>query len=102
MPMPYLVIHKGPNKGQSMPLTRTKNVLGRFWTCEIVIDSPNDGGQKNAVSRKHAIITCEGGRYFIEDGDGSGKPSRNHTFVNGEQVPFPGRVMLNNLDAIKI
>jgi serine phosphatase RsbU (regulator of sigma subunit)/pSer/pThr/pTyr-binding forkhead associated (FHA) protein len=93
--MPYLLIRGGIHAGQRITLIRNPTVLGRDPATDICI--PGD-----AVSRKHATISRVGDRYFIEDGDGQGHHSRNHTFVNGEQVPFPERVPLSNGDTIRI
>lgn len=37
---------------------------------------------KGFISRLHALITLENGDYYIQDNN-----SRNHTFLNGEQLP---------------
>ncbi len=103
--MPHLVVLKGRNQGQQYVLERPKTVLGREQDCDVLLEAGEGaGGRKQAdvVSRKHAVILCEHGKYYIEDGDGSGRASRNGTFVNAERVPFPGRVLLKNNDVIKI
>jgi sigma-B regulation protein RsbU (phosphoserine phosphatase) len=101
--MPYLVIQKGPNEGQALLLDQAKSSLGRAWTCTIVLESPKDGSQKNAISREHVVITREGERYYIADGDGKGKKSRNGTRINDKDLPaYPARMPLENDDTIKI
>jgi serine phosphatase RsbU (regulator of sigma subunit)/pSer/pThr/pTyr-binding forkhead associated (FHA) protein len=102
--MSYLLMLKGPNPGERFELDRDKTILGREHPgCHILLKVPDDTTAKPFVSRKHALITqTTEGKYFIEDGDGSGKPSRNRTLVNGERLPFPGRRRLRNDDVITI
>lgn len=102
--MAHLLVLKGPNRGQRLPLNRQRIVLGREPDCDVVLDSPQIADrQKLAVSRKHAVISLVDGNYYIEDGDGCGRRSHNRTQVNGDWVPFfPGRVQLKPEDTIKI
>jgi phosphoserine phosphatase RsbU/P len=101
--MAHLLVLKGPNRGQRVLLNRPRTVLGREPDCNVVLDAPEIADrQKLAISRKHAVITLTDGNYYIEDGDGCGRRSRNRTLVNGELVPFPGRVRLRPEDTIKI
>src|ERR1043166_9521944 len=103
--MPYLRILKGPNTGQRLPLDRPSTSLGRELVCDVVLDDPTLQGNrrhKDTVSRKHAVITRIEDRFYVEDGDGKGKKSRNGTQVNDAPVAFPNRVLLNNGDVIKI
>ncbi len=102
--MSYLLMLKGPNPGERHELDRPQTILGREPSCHVLLRSPEDGGPKPlVVSRRHAVITqSRDGKYYIEDGDGQGKASRNRTLVNGERVPFPGRIRLRNDDVITI
>jgi sigma-B regulation protein RsbU (phosphoserine phosphatase) len=102
--MAHLLVLKGPNRGQRLPLGKPRIVLGREPDCDVVLDAPQIADrQKLAVSRKHAVISIIDGTYYIEDGDGQGRRSHNRTLVNGELVPFfPGRVRLKPEDTIKI
>src|SRR4030081_2814213 len=101
--MSYLLIHRGPNQGQRVSLDAGRTVLGRDSVCDVVLFSTDAESKKHLViSRKHAIINRVGERYFSEDGDGEGKESRNHTYVNGELVPYPARRELKNDDVIRI
>jgi serine phosphatase RsbU (regulator of sigma subunit)/pSer/pThr/pTyr-binding forkhead associated (FHA) protein len=86
--MPSLHILKGPNEGTVIPLEGDRFVLGRNPDCAIVIPV-------TSVSREHAQILRVQGRYFIED-----KQSRNHTFVNNQQIS--ARTPLKNNDRIRI
>jgi serine phosphatase RsbU (regulator of sigma subunit)/pSer/pThr/pTyr-binding forkhead associated (FHA) protein len=60
--------------GTQFQIEGERVVLGRSPDCEIVLDAA-------AVSRHHAAITRENGRFFIED-----LGSRNGTFLNGLRV----------------
>jgi serine phosphatase RsbU (regulator of sigma subunit)/pSer/pThr/pTyr-binding forkhead associated (FHA) protein len=101
-----LVPLNGPRKGQRLQLKSDRNTIGRNPRCEIVLNDhlpPDDKGKKekrDSISRKHAIITRVDREYFIEDGDGDGKKSRNGTFLNGDKIDFPNRVQLRHLDKI--
>lgn len=63
-------------------------VLGRHPDCDVVLDSAS-------VSRQHAQLIREDGRFFIED-----LHSRNGTFVNGRIIQ--GRQALGDGDRVKI
>ena len=93
--MPHLVVLKGSDPGLRLALDQARVVLGREPGCDIVLD-------EEAVSRRHAILSQDGDKYYIEDGDGTGRKSRNKTYVNNQQVPFPKRVALKDNDAIKV
>lgn len=91
--MPTLKVLKGPNdgtliEGTMIPLDSENVALGRDPECEIVIPINN-------VSRKHARILRQDGKFFIEDNN-----SRNHTFVNN--VIISNRTALKNNDRIRI
>src|ERR1051325_9265541 len=100
MPTPF--IPKRPNQGQRLPLLHPKTTLGRHKECDIVLIPADDRNRQSAIRRWHAVITLEQGEYYIEDGDGNGRPSHNGTWVNRDRVPFPDRVRLKNNDIIKI
>lgn len=72
--MAFLEVATGRNIGQRIMLEGDSIVLGRHPNCDVVLD-------EGAVSRQHAKLTQQGGRYFVED-----MGSRNGTFVNGEEV----------------
>lgn len=110
--MPHVLILQGANPRKAVALDRDKTILGRDNDCHVQLEQPRapvpkvrgSGGRKheNTVSRKHAVIIRDKGQYYIEDGDGKGKKSRNGTWINGVRVPFPERVPLKNNDVIKI
>lgn len=100
--MPYLLILSGPGEGEALPLEKARTVLGRYRSCDIFLEVPDPVRQKT-ISGRHAVIVCERGKYYLEDGDGSGKPSHNGTIVNDQPVPLsPARVLLHANDVIKI
>ena len=105
--MAHLFVLTGSLKDSVIPLEGDSNVLGRDGRYGIVItDStpPRDSATKlnNTISRKHAVVSLIGNKYFIEDGDGQGKRSRNRTYVNDIEVPFPQRRQLAHDDRIRI
>lgn len=63
----------GPERGAIFYLDASKTI-GRDAECEIV-------ARHQSVSRQHARLHFEGGRFFVED-----LGSRNGTFVNGKRV----------------
>ena len=86
--MAILQISSGPQKGRQYDLSQEKYVLGRHPECDIVVDT-------GAVSRYHAQVLHEEGRFFVED-----LKSRNGTFVNGKMIN--GREALTHGDVIQI
>jgi len=92
--MPTLQLLKVPDgvsTSKSIQLNGESQVIGRDADrCQIVIPH-------HAVSREHAKITVQNGTFYIED-----LRSRNHTFVNGKEVPPPTRQPLKQDDRIKI
>jgi serine phosphatase RsbU (regulator of sigma subunit)/pSer/pThr/pTyr-binding forkhead associated (FHA) protein len=105
--MPTLLILTGAREGQRLPLKGDRVVLGRDAGCDIVLDETMvpyapAGHSDVRISRKHAVISHVGGRYYIEDGDGQGARSRNGTSVNDLRLPFPGRTLLHHNDRIRI
>src|SRR5262245_23238668 len=103
--MASLVIRTGSRTGTRLALQEDRTVLGRDAVSDVIINDSmlnRAAGRTTSVSRKHALISCVAGHYYIEDGDGKGNRSRNGTFVNDQPVPFPGRVRLRNDDKIRI
>src|SRR6185295_20074196 len=58
--MAFLELVKGSAAGSRFELDGDRSIIGRSADCEVPIDVP-------AVSRRHAAILRERGRYFIED-----------------------------------
>jgi serine phosphatase RsbU (regulator of sigma subunit) len=85
--MASIVILKA-GEASTHELTKDEIVIGRHPECDVQIDS-------NMVSRKHARIVRDAGKYFVEDlGSGNG------TTVNGHRVM--ARMPISNDDRIKL
>lgn len=50
-----------------------------------------------AVSRSHADIITRNNRYFVKDLN-----SKNHTYINGEELPVHYEVEIHNGDQLKL
>ena len=76
--------------GEAIPhrLADGTTLLGRHPDCDIQLES-------NAVSRRHAQVSTEAGRSYLEDLD-----SGNGTFVNGQRITE--RVLLEHSDRVKL
>lgn len=84
--MPCLFILVGPGAGNSLPLVNARTVLGRLETCDIQLKLPDPERQKT-ISAKHAVISCDQGKYHLQDGDGDGNRSHDGTILNDHHVP---------------
>lgn len=71
---------------------RKDNARGIFPDVDLGLYGGFDAG----VSRRHAILTCAGGVYSVED-----LASANGTFVNGQPVTAAAPVRLRNGDELK-
>jgi serine phosphatase RsbU (regulator of sigma subunit)/pSer/pThr/pTyr-binding forkhead associated (FHA) protein len=67
------------------PINTLTARIGRFADCDICLDH-------NGVSREHAQLTNEKGKYFIED-----LKSRNGTFLNDKQITEKTRLRNGDL-----
>lgn len=72
--MAFLQVVQGREPGRRFELVHGESVIGRSSDCAVSLDVA-------AVSRRHAVVREENGRYFLED-----LGSRNGTFVNNERV----------------
>ena len=72
-----ITIKTGPDSGKVVQLTQAELVIGRTPPADLVIPHPE-------VSRRHARITLQQGRYMVED-----LGSSNGTYVNGQPVRAP-------------
>jgi phosphoserine phosphatase RsbU/P len=86
--MSFLVVENGPETGKRYPILKTGTILGRHPDCHIVVEV-------GAVSRHHAKIVHDEGKYFVED-----LKSRNGTFLN--DGPVQGRHSLQTGDQLRI
>jgi serine phosphatase RsbU (regulator of sigma subunit)/pSer/pThr/pTyr-binding forkhead associated (FHA) protein len=71
---PHLVFVAGPNSGRRYKLGDGEYIIGRRSDCQIFVPDMR-------VSRQHAKITQDSGRWCLED-----LGSNNGTFVNGSRV----------------
>ena len=72
-----LVMRSGPTPGAVYPLEGDQLTIGRDSTNGVAINDPE-------VSRRHARLTFQGGKYVLED-----LGSTNGTFVNGQRLSGP-------------
>ncbi|MEW6227150.1 MAG: DUF3662 and FHA domain-containing protein [Bacillota bacterium] len=84
---PWLVLPGEGNSERVCALEGERVVIGRAASCDIVVCDPG-------VSRRHAEITRNGGRFCITD-----LQSTNGTFVNGRRV---SRQLLADGDLISL
>jgi len=86
---PALVVRSGGGRaGESFLLEGERTSIGRSPDCDIFLDDVT-------VSRKHAVLTSEGGgRFHIED-----QGSLNGTFVNRRRIE---RADLENGDELQV
>ncbi|HEX5470813.1 MAG TPA: SpoIIE family protein phosphatase [Lacipirellulaceae bacterium] len=72
--MAFLELVKGSTPGLRFELNGDRAIIGRSADCEVPLDVP-------AVSRRHAAVLRDRGRYYVED-----LQSRNGTFLNTTRV----------------
>jgi len=72
-----LLMVEGPSPGKRAFIDQPEVFIGRDEECEVVIP-------ERQVSRQHARIRQERGKYILEDLD-----SKNGTFVNGQEIEGP-------------
>ncbi len=72
-----LIMRMGPTPGAAFTLEGDQMSIGRDSTNEIVINDAE-------ISRRHARLTFQGGKYVLED-----LGSTNGTFVNGQRLAGP-------------
>ncbi len=89
--MALLVRTRGSHQGKWVYPVGRRCVLGRHTECD-VFDVFQD---RNGVSRFHAQIELDGGRYFLED-----RGSRNGTYLNDQRLST--RTALRGGDRIAI
>ena len=85
---PVLIAREGQLAGERWIVNPEKFVIGRGSDCEIILP-------ERQVSRYHAEIQHDSGRYFLHDFD-----SKNGTHLNGKQVT--GTVPIHDGDEISI
>jgi predicted component of type VI protein secretion system len=72
-----LIMRSGPTPGAAFALEGDQLTIGRDSSNEVVINDAE-------VSRRHARLTFQGGKYVLED-----LGSTNGTFVNGQRLAGP-------------
>lgn len=83
-----LVMRQGPTPGATFSLEGDQLIIGRDSASGVAINDAE-------VSRKHARLTFQGGKYVLED-----LGSTNGTFVNGQRLANP--VVLKSGDVISL
>jgi serine phosphatase RsbU (regulator of sigma subunit) len=86
--MVRLVVRNGPESGREFPLSADRAVIGRDPDLDVCLRS-------QAISRRHAQISCVHGDYFVED-----LGSTNGTFLNGKRVER--RMLLAAKDRLRV
>jgi hypothetical protein len=87
-PLYQFVMRSGPTPGATFSLEGDQLVIGRDSASAIAINDAE-------VSRKHARLNFQGGKYVIED-----LGSTNGTFVNGQRLVSP--VVLKSGDVVSL
>lgn len=82
------VMRSGPTPGVVFPLEGDQLTIGRDSSNQVAINDPE-------VSRKHARLTFQGGKFVLED-----LGSTNGTFVNGQRLAGP--VVLKPGDVVSL
>lgn len=77
------------HKGESIPMQYFPFSIGKENTDYVI--------HKNVISRMHAKIKQENGKYFISD-----ENSSNHTYVNGKQIAPYTNVPLSHGDRLRL
>jgi DNA-binding winged helix-turn-helix (wHTH) protein len=87
----FLIFETGSRIGQRIPMDKDSVIIGRGGinkACDIVID-------ERQVSRQHAEIFLDQGRYYLRDLN-----SKNGTYLNGKPVKEP--IEIKDSDEIQI
>ncbi|MCL4529439.1 MAG: FHA domain-containing protein [Chloroflexi bacterium] len=82
------VMRSGPTPGATFSLEGDQLIIGRDSSSNVAINDAE-------VSRKHARLTFQGGKYVIED-----LGSTNGTFVNGQRLASP--IVLKSGDVVSL
>jgi hypothetical protein len=82
------VMRSGPTPGATFPLASDQLIIGRDAASGVAINDAE-------VSRQHARLTFQGGKYVLED-----LGSTNGTFVNGQRLT--GATVLKSGDVVSL
>lgn len=72
--MPDVLVTLRDREVARVPIRSAQMTIGRDASCDVTIDSP-------AISRRHALLVCDGGRYHVRDQD-----SENGISFGGHRV----------------
>ena len=86
LPRAELVVLNGDLAGQRFPLVRAKAVIGRTPTADVVI-------RDDKVSRQHAAITGQDGRFSVMDLGSTNTSALNGRILSQPEVLSPGDVL---------
>ncbi|MBZ0269459.1 FHA domain-containing protein [bacterium] len=83
-PLCRLTIREGGTLGLEFPITATEATLGSEESCTVVISHPR-------VSRRHAVLTMEGGEFVLRDHSVhgtsvNGTPAREAVLRSGDLI----------------
>jgi len=87
----FLIFEKGSLQGKKVPIIKASTIIGRGGRntqCDIVLP-------ERQVSRQHAEIYVDQGRYYLRD-----LGSKNGTYLNGQSLQ--GAVEISDNDEIQI
>lgn len=88
--IPRLEIIFGPNKGEFISIKETPWSIGRDPSCNCTIEN-------DRLSRQHAKIASQGGRWFLTD-----SRSTNGTYLNGHKLLATEEKALTDGDEIQL
>jgi serine phosphatase RsbU (regulator of sigma subunit)/pSer/pThr/pTyr-binding forkhead associated (FHA) protein len=88
--MGVIVILRGPDAGRQFALARDRTTLGRNADCTVSLPGKQ-------ISRQHAFIHVQEGRFFLED-----MGSSNGTFINGKRLTPHSPSVLTERDTFQI
>lgn len=101
-PVAFLVRHTENLSAKPFPLYAGDNYIGRspMGNHQIVIDDDA------YVSRQHAIIRVNHSQHhtdiFVADDGSQGKPSKNGTYINGNEKRLTNPVLIRENDTVQI
>ncbi len=88
--MAILVTLQGPEGLVQYPLNQPRTILGRQMDCDVCLSA-------KAVSRQHAQILNQEGKFFVEDLESS-----NGTFLNGKRLTEKEPYAITEQDSLQL
>ena len=92
-PAAWVLFRSGPRAGQSIPLRAGETSLGRGTDNDVVLDDP-------AVSRRHAQITFQDGRYLLQDAGSSSGTLVEGTTVSRQELMSGTTIQLGETELV--